>query len=141
MPAMTRRPPTEQPLEPQPGTIQARHVPPPSTSQPMAHPPPPALPPPVPLPQPPPGPPAIALAPPPYIPWIPPPPPPMRPIPRPHRQRAGGRASVTALSRRKPLKPWVLTVGALLMALLAFAVTRACIHTATRPAPAAAPPK
>ena len=31
--------------------------------------------------------------------------------------------------RRTPLKPWVLIVGALIMALLAFAVTRAFIHT------------
>jgi hypothetical protein len=37
--------------------------------------------------------------------------------------------------RRTPLKPWMLVIGALIMALLAFAVTRACIHTATsRPA-------
>jgi len=28
----------------------------------------------------------------------------------------------------------MLVIGALIMALLAFAVTRACIHTATRPA-------
>jgi hypothetical protein len=38
--------------------------------------------------------------------------------------------------RRTPLKPWVLVIGALVMAFLAFAVTRACIHTAT-PKPAA----
>jgi hypothetical protein len=36
--------------------------------------------------------------------------------------------------RRPALKPWMLVIGALIMALLAFAVTRACIHTATRPA-------
>jgi serine/threonine protein kinase len=34
-------------------------------------------------------------------------------------------------SRRKPLQPAILLIGALIMALLAFAVTRACIHTAT----------
>ena len=33
--------------------------------------------------------------------------------------------------RRTPLRPWLLVIGALIMALLAFAVTRACIHTAT----------
>jgi serine/threonine-protein kinase len=33
--------------------------------------------------------------------------------------------------RRTPLRPWMLVIGALIMALLAFAVTRACIHTAT----------
>ena len=38
-------------------------------------------------------------------------------------------------SRRTPVKPWMLVIGALMMAFLAFAVTRACIHTATtRPA-------
>jgi serine/threonine-protein kinase len=35
---------------------------------------------------------------------------------------------------RRSLRPWMLVLGALIMALLAFAVTRACIHTATRPA-------
>jgi hypothetical protein len=30
----------------------------------------------------------------------------------------------------------MLIIGALVVALLAFAVTRACIHSATRPAPA-----
>jgi hypothetical protein len=35
---------------------------------------------------------------------------------------------------RASLRPWMLVLGALIMALLAFAVTRACIHTATRPA-------
>jgi len=34
-------------------------------------------------------------------------------------------------SRRTPLKPWMLVLGALVMAFLAFAVTRACIHTTT----------
>jgi serine/threonine protein kinase len=33
--------------------------------------------------------------------------------------------------RRSPVKPWMLMIGAFIMALLAFAVTRACIHTAT----------
>jgi eukaryotic-like serine/threonine-protein kinase len=42
-----------------------------------------------------------------------------------------------ARSRRTQLRPWMLVLGALIMALLAFAVTRACIHSATsRPAPA-----
>jgi serine/threonine-protein kinase len=36
--------------------------------------------------------------------------------------------------RRTALQPWMLVIGALVMAVLAFAVTRACIHTATRPA-------
>jgi eukaryotic-like serine/threonine-protein kinase len=45
-------------------------------------------------------------------------------------------AAPSAFSRRSrpPLMPWMLVVGALIMALLAFGVTRACIHTATRPA-------
>jgi hypothetical protein len=37
--------------------------------------------------------------------------------------------------RKTPLKPWMLVIGALIMALLAFAVTRACIHTATSRSP------
>lgn len=42
-----------------------------------------------------------------------------------------------APSRRRQLQPWMLVLGALVMALLAFAVTRACIHSATsRPVPA-----
>jgi serine/threonine protein kinase len=36
--------------------------------------------------------------------------------------------------RRTQLQPWMLVVGALIMALLAFAVTRACIHTTSKPA-------
>jgi serine/threonine-protein kinase len=32
--------------------------------------------------------------------------------------------------RRTPLRPWMLAIGALIMALLAFVVTRACIHSA-----------
>ena len=32
--------------------------------------------------------------------------------------------------RRSPLKPWMLVIGALVMAFLAFAITRACIHAA-----------
>jgi hypothetical protein len=41
-----------------------------------------------------------------------------------------------ARSRRMQLRPWMLVLGALIMALLAFAVTRACIHRATsRPVP------
>jgi hypothetical protein len=51
------------------------------------------------------------------------------------------RPSVPQLSggtraRRRPLQPWLLVVGALVMALLAFAVTRACIHSATTKPPA-----
>ena len=54
--------------------------------------------------------------------------PPQRPGTQPPRFRA----------RRTPLRPWMLVIGALIMALLAFAVTRACIHTATsRPTPEA----
>ena len=42
-----------------------------------------------------------------------------------------------ARSRRTQLRPWMLVLGAVIMALLAFAVTRACIHSATsRPVPA-----
>jgi serine/threonine-protein kinase len=37
--------------------------------------------------------------------------------------------------RRSSVQPWMLVIGALIMALLAFAVTRACIHTATRAIP------
>jgi hypothetical protein len=37
--------------------------------------------------------------------------------------------------RRASVQPWMLVIGALIMALLAFAVTRACIHTATRAIP------
>jgi len=41
-----------------------------------------------------------------------------------------------ARSRRPQLQPWMLVLGAVIMALLAFAVTRACIHSATsRPVP------
>ncbi len=32
--------------------------------------------------------------------------------------------------RRRPLRPWMLLLGALIMALLAFAITRACINSA-----------
>jgi serine/threonine-protein kinase len=39
--------------------------------------------------------------------------------------------------KRTPLRPWMLVIGAFIMALLAFTVTRACIHTAARPAPEA----
>jgi serine/threonine-protein kinase len=37
-------------------------------------------------------------------------------------------------ARASALRPWMLVIGAFVMAVLAFAVTRACIHTATRPA-------
>jgi len=40
-------------------------------------------------------------------------------------------------SRRSQIQPWMLIIGALVVALLAFAVTRACLHTSVRPAPAA----
>jgi serine/threonine protein kinase len=50
-------------------------------------------------------------------------------------QRPQASAQRFGNSRRTPLRPWMLVIGALIMALLAFAVTRACIHTATsRPA-------
>ena len=48
-------------------------------------------------------------------------------MPRPATQPVSGPGK----SRRTPVKPWMLVIGALMMALLAFAVTRACIHTAT----------
>jgi serine/threonine protein kinase len=37
---------------------------------------------------------------------------------------------------RKPsaIKPWVLVIGAVVMAVLAFSITRACIHTTNKPA-------
>jgi serine/threonine protein kinase len=38
--------------------------------------------------------------------------------------------------RGRPLQPWMLMIGALIMALLAFAVTRACLSTANKPAAA-----
>ena len=43
------------------------------------------------------------------------------------------RPAIHARPRRTALRPWMLVIGALVMAILAFAVTRACIHTATRP--------
>jgi hypothetical protein len=39
-------------------------------------------------------------------------------------------------AKNPALRPWMLGVGAVIMAGLAFAVTRACIHT-TKSAPAA----
>jgi serine/threonine protein kinase len=94
-----------------------------------SHPTPPGLPPPPPAPSS--G--AAPLTAPPA--WNPPPPPAM--FERPVIQRP----SVPQLSggtraRRRPLQPWLLVVGALVMALLAFAVTRACIHSATTKPPA-----
>jgi serine/threonine-protein kinase len=50
---------------------------------------------------------------------------------RPVVQRPGTHLSGFGKPRRTPLRPWMLLIGALVMALLAFAVTRACIHTAT----------
>jgi hypothetical protein len=39
---------------------------------------------------------------------------------------------------RKPsaIKPWVLVIGAVVMAVLAFSITRACIHSPSKPAAA-----
>jgi hypothetical protein len=56
--------------------------------------------------------------------------------------RAASRSSVPNLGsrrvRKQAIQPWMLVVGAIVMAGLAFAVTRACIHpTANRPAAAA----
>ena len=71
-------------------------------------------------------------------------PPPVHPTMPVNYERAPQRPSMPAprfaAPRRAPLMPWMLAVGALVMALLAFAVTRACIHTATNK-PAAAVPK
>jgi hypothetical protein len=54
---------------------------------------------------------------------------------RPVLQRSAIQAAPGARNpRRTPLKPWMLVIGALVMALLAFAVTRACIHTTNKPA-------
>ncbi len=48
---------------------------------------------------------------------------------------SGPRLPAPGKRRARPLQPWILVLGALVMALLAFAVTRACIHSAaTRPA-------
>jgi len=41
---------------------------------------------------------------------------------------------------KQPIKPWMLVVGAIVMALLAFAVTRACIHPSANRAVEQAPP-
>ena len=51
-------------------------------------------------------------------------------------QRPSSSAQRFGRARRTPLQPWILVIGALIMALLAFAVTRACIHTATSRPPA-----
>ena len=56
---------------------------------------------------------------------------PPRPIQPPQGYAQGQRPPTQAQTRRTPLKPWVLIVGALIMALLAFAVTRAFIHTSS----------
>jgi hypothetical protein len=54
---------------------------------------------------------------------------------RPVGQRPVLPGAEPARPRRPTVKPWMLVIGALLMAFLAFAVTRACIHTAaTKPA-------
>jgi hypothetical protein len=47
---------------------------------------------------------------------------------RPGSQRPS--AQLASAARRSPLKPWMVVIGALVMAFLAFAVTRACIHAA-----------
>jgi len=106
------------------------------------------------LPPPPPLPPGAALPPPPPLPGsdvqplpLPPPPPAGYPHWNQRAQLPGGlpppqpmfpRTSTNRISggvpRRRPLHTWMLVIGALVMALLAFAVTRACIHSAaTRP--------
>ena len=51
-------------------------------------------------------------------------------------QRPPTASSPFRRSRRAQLRPAILVIGALIMALLAFAVTRACIHTATSRQPA-----
>jgi len=51
-------------------------------------------------------------------------------------QRPSSAAPRFGRGRRRQLQPWILLIGALIMALLAFAVTRACIHTATSRPPA-----
>jgi serine/threonine protein kinase len=118
-------------------------------ARPMAVPPPPSLPPPA----------AMAPAAMPAGPMRPPPPgnyggwglPPQAPVgaspamqamyerhpPSPPYRPSAPSPQRFARSRRTPLRPWMLVIGALIMALLAFAVTRACIHTAAnRPVPA-----
>jgi hypothetical protein len=98
---------------------------------------PPAMPPPAMAPMAPP-----AMAPGNYGGWGLPPQPPMGASPavqamydRRPPQRPSTAAPRLGRGRRKPLQPAILLIGALIMALLAFAVTRACIHTATsRPA-------
>jgi serine/threonine protein kinase len=120
------QPPQMQPPQMQPPQMQPPQMQPPQMQPPQMQPP---------QMQPPPG---------NYGPWGGPPQPPMggpalpqsmyeRPVmPRPATQQVPGFGK----SRRTPLKPWMLIIGALVMAFLAFAVTRACIHTATPKSPA-----
>jgi eukaryotic-like serine/threonine-protein kinase len=150
----TAYPPPPMAMPPQP----MRPMPPP----PMMAPPPPMMAPPPPMMAPPPpmmAPPPPMMAPPPpmmappmqpmpgnFPNWGAPPQPPMGGLPpgqgmydRPVMQRpATQQVPGLGKSRRTPLKPWMLLIGALVMALLAFAVTRACIHTATTKPPAEA---
>ncbi|HEX3763285.1 MAG TPA: serine/threonine-protein kinase [Kofleriaceae bacterium] len=53
----------------------------------------------------------------------------------PYRPSAASPQQRFARSRRSQVQPWMLIIGALVVALLAFAVTRACIHSATRSGP------
>jgi hypothetical protein len=49
--------------------------------------------------------------------------------PKPKSPRPASRASMQQIKASKQaIKPWMLVVGAVVMAGLAFAVTRACIH-------------
>jgi serine/threonine-protein kinase len=50
---------------------------------------------------------------------------------RPMVQRTASQGTGGPRPRRTALQPWMLVIGALVMALLAFGVTRACLHTAT----------
>jgi hypothetical protein len=53
---------------------------------------------------------------------------------RPAARRAGPPRAQTRSRRAPPLSPWIL-LGAIVMALLAFTITRACLHSAAnRPA-------
>jgi len=63
--------------------------------------------------------------------------------PKPKAPRPASRASMQQINKpsKQAIKPWMLVVGAVVMAGLAFAVTRACIHpTASRAAAAESKP-